>query len=108
MFGPVDTFTSCSTGGDVSASTFGFVNINPQNGNLQIEVAVKGGTPNASYDIYVNQDPGGCPTVAIGTLTTNGQGNGNVHLSVPQVSGATNFWVSAVGGGQVLRSPAVQ
>ena len=110
LYGPNDVAFTCPTGGAVTPSTFGFVNINPQNGQLQVEVAVKGAEPNTTYDIYVNQDPGGCPTVKIGTMTTNNQGNGNVHLSVPQVPGAVNYWASAVSEitNNVLRSPAVQ
>ncbi|OGK11364.1 hypothetical protein A2954_03245 [Candidatus Roizmanbacteria bacterium RIFCSPLOWO2_01_FULL_37_12] len=88
--------------------TFGFAVLNTTgNGWVIANVALKGATPNASYDIYVNQDPGGCPTVATGTLTTNGQGNGNANVKIPAVAGATAYWVSAVGGGQVLRSTAV-
>lgn len=111
LYGPVDPFVNCSTGGSPTDSTFGFVNINPQNGNLQIEVAVKNGTPNETYDIYVNQDPGGCPTTPIAQkLITNAKGNGNLHIDAAQIAGATNYWLSAVGetGGDVLRSPAVQ
>lgn len=77
---------------------------------LQVEVSVKGGTPNESYDIWVNQDPGACPLfapTAPAALTTNSQGNGNAHVQVAVVDGATKYWVSAVGGGQVLRSIAV-
>ncbi len=97
---------------DVSGETFGFVvmNINGK-GDLVIEVSLKGATPNDTYDIWVNQDPGACPlgspTVPAG-LTTNGKGNGNVKVRLDAIDGATNFWVSAVGGGQVLRSIAVE
>ena len=104
---------ACPTGAvpAAGAPTFGFAVINTSgNGILQVQVSVKGGTPNAVYDIWVNQDPGACPLgapTAPGALTTNGQGNGNAHVQVPTVAGATVYWVSAVGGGQVLRSPAV-
>jgi hypothetical protein len=33
-------------------------------------------------------------------------GNGNAHVEIMRVEGAANFWVSVVGGGQVLRSTA--
>lgn len=92
--------------------TYGFAVINAgKNGMLQVEVSLKGATPNETYDIWVNQDPGACPLAAPtapGALTTNAQGNGNAHVQVAMVAGATNYWVSAVGGGQVLRSIAVQ
>lgn len=103
-----DPYTCSEGASDTSGATYGFAVINTTgNGMLQVQVSVKGGTPNATYDIYVNQDLGGCPTVATGTLTTNGQGNGNGHVQVPAVAGATHYWVSADGGGQVLRSTAV-
>ena len=98
---------TCPAGAQPAANdpTFGFAVLNTTgNGQVIAEVSLKGATPDATYDIYVNQDPGGCPTVATGTLTTNGQGNGNTNVKVPAVSGATVYWVSAVGGGQVLRS----
>ena len=104
---------TCPTGAQPAAAdpTYGFAVINTTgNGVLQVQVSVKGGTPNATYDIWVNQDPGACPLAvptAPGALTTNGQGNGNAHVQVPAVAGATMYWVSAVGGGQVLRSVAV-
>jgi len=100
----------CSTGAQPAAAdpTFGFAVLNTTgNGMVIAEVSLKGATANSTYDIYVNQDPGGCPTGATGTLTTNGQGNGNANVKVPAVAGATKYWVSAVGGGQVLRSVAV-
>lgn len=78
--------------------------------DLIVQVSLKGATPNATYDIWVNQDPGACPLgslTATGALVTNGEGNGNAHVTVTRVAGAANFWVSAVGGGQVLRSTAV-
>jgi len=105
-------YTCMGGAADVSGETFGFVimNINGK-GDLIIEVSLKGATPDETYDIWVNQTPGTCPLgspTAPGALTTNGKGNGNVKVKLEAVDGATNFWVSAVGGGQVLRSVAVE
>ena len=113
LYGPADPGFTCAGGSNPVGNVLGFVVLNTNgkpgtNNDLIVQVSIKGGAPNTSYDIYVNQDPGDCPTApAIGVLTTNGQGNGNAHLVEPRLPGATNFWVSAVGGGQVLRSPAV-
>ena len=101
----------CETGaGDTSGPTYGFVILNTNgNGDLIVEVSLKGATSKATYDIWVNQDPGACPLAvptAPGALMTNAKGNGNAHVKIARFSGATNFWVSAVGGGQVLRSTA--
>jgi hypothetical protein len=105
---------TCPNGADItSGSTFGFVvmNINHK-GDLIVEVSLKGATPNSTYDIWVNQDPGTCPLSAAngpGLLVTNRNGNGNAHLKLPSVPGATKFWVSATDGvlTQTLRSSAL-
>jgi len=102
---------SCQNGAmpQEGAATFGFVVLNTNaSGDLIVEVALKGATPNAQYAIWVNQWDGDCPTTPTGTLMTNGKGNGNGHVVEARVPAATKFWVSAVGGGQVLRSPAVE
>ena len=106
-----NSYTCPGGAGDTTGPTFGFVILNTNaNGDLIVQVALKGSTPNATYDIWVNQNPGGCPLgapTADDALSTNSKGNGNTHLEIQRVAGATNFWVSAVGGGQVLRSTAV-
>ena len=111
LYGPADPGFTCPGGAFPVGNVMGFAVINTTgNGMLQVQVSVKGGAPNAVYDVWVNQDPGACPLAvptAPGALTTNGQGNGNAHVQVPAVAGATKYWVSAVGGGQVLRSVAV-
>jgi len=109
---------SCSGGASATAGpSFGFVVLNtsgPGNTKVTAEVSVKNGIPNTTYDIYLNQDPGDCPTTATGTIQTNGQGNGNGHVEEVRVPGATNFWVSAFdpvnypAPKSILRSPAVQ
>ncbi len=108
LYGPSDPGFTCPTGGNAVGTAMGFVVMNTNNsGDLIVEASLKGALPNTTYDIYVNQDPGDCPTVPTGTIITNKQGNGNTHITEIRVPAATNFWVSAVGGGQVLRSPAV-
>ena len=105
----------CSWGAlDTCGPTYGFAVMNTNgNGRLIVEVSVKGGSPNATYDIWVNQYPCNCPLsspTAPGALTTNGQGNGNAHLNIPSLDcncwDNTIVWVSVVGGGQMLRSTA--
>ena len=92
-----DPFT-CPTGATSTIGPFGFVVLNTAglgNSKVIVEVSVKDAIPSTTYQIFVNQDPGGCPTVSSGTLTTNAQGNGNGHVEMPRVPGATHFWVSA-------------
>jgi hypothetical protein len=74
------------------------------NGNLIVTVSIKNGLPNATYDIWLEQNPGTCPPGTStpsnpGALTTNRHGNGNAHFTMPVIPGATNFRLTA-------RSPA--
>ena len=101
-----NTFT-CATGATAfSDGPYGFVVLNTNaNGDLIIQVSLKGATPNATYDIWVNQDPGACPLpapTAPDVLMTNRKGNGNVHLKIDRIDDATMFWISAVGGDQAV------
>jgi hypothetical protein len=103
----------CAQGAtDRSDGPYGFVVMNlNRKGKLIVLLSVKRATPSTRYDIYVNQDPGACPLsepTAVARLRTNRRGRGNALLRVPAVEGATKFWVSAVGGDQVLRSVAVE
>ena len=104
--------STCADGAtDLSDGPYGFVILNTNaNGNLSAQFVLKGALPDTHYQVWVNQYPGGCPGVSLIAITTNGEGNGNFHISVPRLEGATNFWVSAVSYSsplQVLRSPSV-
>jgi hypothetical protein len=96
---------TCTTGAIPTLTEFGFVVLNThgpadatgKDSVVSIEVAIKGGIPNATYQIFLAQDPGNCPNmVSVGTATTNAQGNGNGHAEVSRISTATRFWVAAV------------
>ncbi len=106
-----ETFTCAEGATEVTGDAFGFVVLNSNRaGDVIVVVSLKGATPEADYDIWVNQDPGACPlaeATEIGALHTNEEGNGNATVKILKVAGATHFWVSAVGGEQVLRSTAV-
>jgi len=78
--------------------------------NLDVSVILQNATPLSSYDIWINQDPGGCPLdspTSVGAITTDASGNGSGNATTTLVLGATKYWISAVGGRQVLRSTAV-
>jgi hypothetical protein len=112
---------SCPTGAKplAKAATYGFAVLNTTGHHmLNVNVVLKGAQPNATYDVWVNQDPGAvsagaCPLAAAtktGAVHTNAKGNGTAHLRVTLVSGATHFWVSATNGTTgtiVLRTRAV-
>jgi len=92
---------TCPTGAQPIAhsATYGFAILNTTGHNrLNVNVVLKGAQPNATYDVWVNQDPGACPLSAptkVGAIHTNRHGNGTANLHVAIVSGGTNFWVSA-------------
>jgi hypothetical protein len=103
---------SCATGATpaAGASTFGFAILNTTGKKmLNVNVVLKGALPNATYDVWVNQDPGACPLGAptkAGAVHTNALGNGTGHLRIAVVTGAQHFWVSATSGASVLRTRA--
>ena len=100
---------TCPGGATDTNQPFGSVTIDIGQNNLFLNVTLTGATPNSSYDIWANQDPGGCPLssptfTGEDALTTNGSGDGNKSYTTPKLGSATKYWISAVGGGQVLRS----
>lgn len=104
---------TCDGGATNQEAQFGSVTIDIGTNNIFLNVTLAGATPNSSYDIWVNQDPGGCPqsspTFSGGdAMQTDGNGNANRYYTVAKVQSATKFWISAVGGVQVLRSIAVE
>lgn len=76
---------------------------------VNVSVELEGVMPNSTYTIWINQSPGACPlpTFNGGTILSNEEGYGSAEVSLDKVIGATSFWVSAVGGGQVLRTSTV-
>lgn len=104
-----DPFT-CSTGATNITDIRGTVTIS-KDSSLDITATLSGALSNTAYQLWVNQDPGACPlsepTVPL-FITTDGSGNGSNTLNNHAlVGGATKFWVSLVGGTDVLRSTAV-
>jgi hypothetical protein len=103
---------TCATGAQpvAGATTFGFAILNTTGKRaLIVNVVLKGALANATYDVWVNQDPGACPLAAatkVGAVRTNTHGNGTGHLKIGVVSGAQHFWVSATSGASVLRTRA--
>jgi hypothetical protein len=58
----------------------GFANINFTKAKVNAVISLKGRLPDAEYRVILVQSSDDCFTVD-GTLTTNGQGNGNLRLS---------------------------
>jgi hypothetical protein len=91
-----DCGSPCVTPVDsVGPTGFGFVNYNENAaGDLRIVAVLKNAAPNTTYDVFLVCGPThatACGFVNIGTLTTNGQGNGStgaiVITSPPYVGG---------------------
>lgn len=104
--------STCPTGAQpvAHAATFGFAVLNTTGHHmLNVNVVLEGAKPNATYAVWVNQDPGSCsltPPTKAGAIHTNARGNGTGHLRVAIVTTATHFWVSAVSGTDALRTRA--
>ncbi len=101
---------TCPGGASDTSSNKGTVTIS-KDSSLDVTAILSGALPNTVYQLWVNQDPGACPlgspTVVV-FISTDGSGNGTNTLSDhPLTPGATKFWVSLVGGTDVLRSTAV-
>jgi hypothetical protein len=103
---------SCSQGAaETSGTTYGTVVIDTTVEPLvTARVEVKA-NPNTEYSIWLNQDPGDCPTTPTASVITNAEGIGTGSVTKTRVPGAVAFWVSAVeepyvAGMQVLRSVA--
>src|SRR5262249_33979824 len=95
-------------------SGFGFINFNQDDtGVLRLTIAVKGGSPNTTYTVFLVCGPThdlSCGFIPIGSVTKNGVGNGNttIHIDVAtlqslQGSGAATDHVDMIGtDGSVL------
>jgi signal peptidase len=100
---------TCDQGASTTTSQFGTIVIDMDTNTLYLDVTLEGAAPNTAYDVWVNQDPGACPlSEPTFTAGLNTENNGDAHATfqVARIGGANNFWISAVGGGQVLRSQA--
>lgn len=88
---------------------------------VTVKVSVVGGQASASYDVWVEQNPGTCPPGTSnpsnpGALATGLAGTGTATFSFTRAAGATHFWLSLwtpAGppypglGSSVIRSTAV-
>ena len=92
-----DAYT-CAAGAGITTTPAGTVSISSTASQVTVSATVSGLSANATYDLWVNQDPGGCPLgspSAVGWLTTDASGNGSAGpTSFPRVAGATVSWIS--------------
>lgn len=101
---------TCSDGASDTSVVKGQVSIAKES-DLIVSVTISNATPNTSYDLWVNQDPGSCPlsSPTVSTfITTDSNGDGSNTLNNHNLTnGSSNYWVSLVGGSDVLRSKSV-
>ncbi len=75
-------------------------------------VRMRNVTPNRTYSVWLNQDPGDCPTTPTGEITTNAAGHGRTIVTEAVVSGATRFWVTVTRqpdpNAEFYRSPSAE
>jgi hypothetical protein len=97
IYGGDQTYYSgmCAVGGN-PGPTVGSVTISADASNVYVTATVSGLIPTTDYDIWVNQDPGGCPLGGPngGVLHTNLSGAGSASATIPRVGGATVAWIS--------------
>lgn len=102
---------TCATGATDTSTQKGTVTFDKNPTTFDISVNVTSASANTAYQLWVNQDPGACPLGSptdSSFLTTDGSGNGSGILPGHSIfGGATNFWISLVGGSDVFRSTAV-
>jgi hypothetical protein len=69
------------------------------------EVSLKGGEPNTTYMVAISVGSQNC--MPEGTLTTNGQGNGNAHINDATLSSGSYYIVlmDSTGAEQYATSP---
>ncbi|HYQ89802.1 MAG TPA: hypothetical protein VEU09_09280 [Candidatus Binatia bacterium] len=88
---------TCAGGTTVMNGQFGFAVLNTSgfaNSKVKAEIVIKDGIPNVTYEIYLHQNPGDCPTLRSGTIVTDNQGNGNGEVVKVRAPGSTRFWAT--------------
>jgi hypothetical protein len=93
--------------GGVADDSFAVIKSNGD-GTVSAEVALKNAAPNATYVVDLIQS--NCSNQNFATLTTNDQGNGNVHLTEQQTSNDASvsvFEFSPAPFGDVQQTPDV-
>jgi hypothetical protein len=91
----------CTTNTSEAATSVGFAVLDVTPSSFQADIQLQKGSPNTTYEVFMQQVPGSCPqpTANGGTLTTGSTGGGEASTTVPRVPGATTFFVQLVPAG---------
>src|SRR4051812_28325392 len=84
-----------------SAQPNGFAILNSTGKPLSLdsivgEVSLKNGDPGATYTVFLQRqsmNSNNSCGMMVGTITTNGQGNGNAHVSSMETSNTDQYWI---------------
>ena len=99
----------CTTGA-TGGTAEGFANLNDVHSSVNGVVSLKGAMPNTTYAVTINASDVFCTVIStVGTLTTNGQGNGSISVPATSVAGQPGWFVEALSTtGDFIASPAQQ
>jgi hypothetical protein len=91
----------CTTNTSEAATSVGSVVLALTPGSFQAVIQLQAGSPNTTYEVFMQQVPGSCPQPAAngGTLTTGSTGSGQASTTVARMTGATTFFVQLVPAG---------
>jgi hypothetical protein len=97
LFGP-NPQGDCETGAGATPKTFGFAVLNTPGNEMTLsgEVALKRATRETTYRVVAEQVifARECAETEVGNITTNKEGNGDLHFSTERIPLATRFWVA--------------
>jgi len=92
---------NCESGMSGGTPTQGFavIKLSPDGTVISAQVSLKDAVPNATYAVHIDQTPRGPCRASVGTIQTNGQGNGNASVSAPLAPGTTDaaVWANTIG-----------
>ncbi len=83
---------NCSTGATGGVAE-GFANLNEVDTTINGVVSLKGASPNSTYIVYLVAQT--CASTILGTITTNGQGNGNLSVEKTPAPGTPEWTIVA-------------
>jgi hypothetical protein len=82
----------CAFGAEDTFDQVGHFNVNELGATLHGTVQLNGVARHSTFDITLVQNHP-CKTMDVGTLQTDGHGNGTLTFEAPAVPGATEAWV---------------
>lgn len=83
---------SCAFGADDTVDWVGHFHVDEQGATLYGTVQLSGVATHATFDITLVQNHP-CKSMDVGTLETDGHGNGTMTFQAPAVPGANEAWV---------------